>query len=269
MAIAINKIDRASEEIELLDQYIRKENLLNQNKAKLDARYNADSGKHEIYLSNVPNLDELRAQVSITVSAIVHWLRSALDNMVYERALVNTNDNIQNAQLLQFPIIDSQSDFDTVGLRQISELSTQDQTIIESFQPYHGVAGRPDSFVGPFIHQLSLLRDISNTDKHREIVNISVDPNSFETNVIASPILDSWRKWTVDNPIEYFRTFKPVEMRVGRVTFEAVVDGKPLKAPVFAGHAVAHFALDEGRSLIATLRRIESYVRKLVVEVYD
>ena len=58
-------------------------------------------------------------------------------------------------------------------------------------------------------------------------------------------------------------------MRVGAVAFEAVVDGKPLKAPVFAGHAVEHFALDEERSLIATLRRIEGYVRKIVVEVYD
>ena len=185
MAIAIKKIDRVSEEIELLDQHIREENLLDENKAKLEARYNADSGKHEIYLSNVPNLDELRAQVSITVGAIVHWLRSALDNMVYERALVNTNDNIQNPGQLQFPIIDSQSDFDPVGVRQISALSSQDQAIIESFQSYHGVAGRSDRFSGPYIHQLSLLRKISNTDKHREVVNISVDPNSFETTAIA------------------------------------------------------------------------------------
>jgi len=269
MAIAIKKIDRASEEIELLDQHIREENLLNENKAKLEARYNADSGKHEIYLSNVPNLDELRAQVSITVSTIVHWLRSALDNMVYERALVNTHDNIQNASQLQFPIVDSQSEFGNVAARQISELSSQDQAIIESFQPYHGVAGRSDSFSGPYIHQLSLLRNISNTDKHREAVNISVDPNSFETTAIASPIMDSRSKWTIENPKEYFGTFRPAEMRVGAVAFEAVVDGKPLKSPAFAGYAVAHFSLDEGRSLIPTLRRIDSYVRNVVEEIYD
>ncbi len=269
MAIAIKKIDRVSEEIELLDQHIREENLIDENKPKLEARYNSDSGKHEIYLSNVPNLDELRAQVSITVGAIVHWVRSALDNMVYERALVNTHDNIQNAGQLQFPIVDSQSEFGNVAARQISELSSQDQAIIESFQPYHGVGGRSDSFSGPYIHQLSLLRNISNTDKHREAVNISVDPNSFETTAIASPIMDSWSKWTIANPKEYFGTFRPAEMRVGAVAFEAVVDGKPLKAPAFAGYAVAHFSLDEGRSLIPTLRRIDSYVRNVVEEIYD
>lgn len=259
MTIATKKLDRAKAEIELLDEFITKQTSNVKNKAVLSARYDHESAKHQIFISQVPDLSDLRDHISITVGMIVHLLRSSLDNMVFERAQVNKTGYLRHPETLQFPICDSSNDYNKKVKRQVGELSQGDRRIIESFQPYHGLAGRPDSYSGPYIHQLSLLRQLSNSDKHRSLVNILVDPNQFETSRMVTPIINEWCRWTRDNHKEYINSFRPAEMKVGEVVFEAKIKMERIESDA-VGYATSEIALDERRPAIPTLKRIHSFI---------
>jgi hypothetical protein len=241
MTIAAKKLDRAKAEIELLDEFITKQTSNVKNKAVLSARYDHESAKHQIFISQVPDLSDLRDHISITVGMILHLLRSSLDNMVFERAQANKTGYLRHPETLQFPICDSSNDYNKKVKRQVEELSQRDQRIIESFQPYHGLAGRPDHYSGPYIHQLSLLRDLSNSDKHRSVVNILVDPNTFEMSPIVDPIMDAHHRWMRDNPKEYLNSFRPAEMKVGEVVFEAKIETERIQSQA-VGYATSQIS---------------------------
>ena len=51
--------------------------------------------------------------------------------------------------------------------------------LIETFQPYNGPAGRPDTFSGDYIHQLALLQELTNTDKHRVLNSVLAVPSNM------------------------------------------------------------------------------------------
>jgi hypothetical protein len=269
VTIAAKKLDRAETEICLLDKFVREQTAIRENMAVLSARYDKASDKHQIFIAQVPDLSDLRDRISITVGVIVHLLRSSLDNTVFEGAQRNTLGNVLHPERLQFPIFDDADDYRTKATRQIAELSERDQQIIESFQPYHGIAGRPDSYSGPYVHQLSLLRQLSNSDKHRSVVNILVDPNHFEINQIGTPILAGWTKWTHQNPREYINAFRPAEMKVGEIIFEAKIEMEEVASSQAVGYAMSQIALDERRPAIPTLKRIHGYIRGLLAAMTD
>jgi hypothetical protein len=259
MTIATKKLDRAKAEIELLDEFIKEQTSNAKNKAVLIVRYDHESEKHQIVIAKVPDLSDLRDHISITVGIIPHLLRSSLDNMTFDRAEKNRIGRLLHPKMLQFPICDDSNDYNKKAKRQVGELSHRDQEIIESFQPYHGLAGRPDHYSGPYIHQLSLLRDLSNSDKHRSVVNILVDPNQFEMSPIVDPIMDAHDRWVRDNPKEYINSFRPAEMKVGEVVFEAKVETERIEVQA-VGYATSQIALDERRPAIPTLNRIHTFV---------
>ena len=267
MSIARRKPERATSEIEELAALIEEKTNLEENKARLEARFDPISGNHQIYISEVPNLDSLKTDISITVGIIAHLLRSCLDNLVYELALVNSQNNISHPRRIQFPIVDCENDYQELENRCLSEISSEHRRIIASFQPFHGIAGRPDSYSGSYIHQLTLLREISNSDKHREVVAVLVDPNTFQFTKEATPIFDAFTEWRIQH-LEEPRNFEPPEMRIGEIIVEAVkIDEYDLDQPAFAGYGVAKICLKERRPAIPALKRIEKYVRLIVDEL--
>jgi hypothetical protein len=106
---------------------------------------------------------------------------------------------------------------------------------------------------------INLLRDLSNSDKHRSVVNILVDPNQFEMSPIVNPIMDAHYRWMGDNPKEYLSSFRPAEMKVGEVVFEAKIETERIQSQA-VGYATSQIALDERRPAIPTLKRIHSFV---------
>jgi hypothetical protein len=103
MTIATKKLDTAKAEIELLDEFIKEQTSNVKNKAVLSARYDHESEKHQIFISQVPDLSDLRDHISITVGMIVHLLRSSLDNMVFDRAQKNKTDTYYIQRRYSFP----------------------------------------------------------------------------------------------------------------------------------------------------------------------
>lgn len=266
MTIARRKLEIAGHKIKTLEECVERQVNCPESKAILKARFSERNGKHQIYIAEVPDLHDFAIGVSIEIGMIVHLLRSSLDNQVFDLALVHSKGLIPKPQTLQFPIItektipEGQVRFMQVAHRSLNGISTRAISSFETFQPYHGIAGRPDSYSGTYIHQLSLLQELSNLDKHRTVATISVDPNRFEFHEPATLIDDAHHKWMWDNREEYFHTFTPALMECDEVIEEAVVTNLDLSEPVFAGYAIASVALEERRPFASTLTRIKHFV---------
>lgn len=105
-------------------------------------------------------LDPLRNRASVLVGEIVYNLRAALDYLVYVLAEEDSGTR-QNAT--QFPIEDSQQGFTAHRHTWLKGVSDEHAAIIRQFQPYRGC------------EWTRILRDLSNPDKHRELVTVDVD----------------------------------------------------------------------------------------------
>lgn len=180
------KIKRAKGEIDRLrsmeDTFFK-----NTHYSIVRAEQNPISGKH-IYRVRIdglpPSLDW-----GIYIGEIAHNLRSALNHLVYQLALLNSSnkrETVAGDKLLQFPIFLYERDFKTKGKKRIKLLTPEHQASIERLQPYKGSSS-------PLLKTIDLtkwsgcdsplfwLEEINNTDKHRIIQVAGVRPGGFST----------------------------------------------------------------------------------------
>lgn len=100
--------------------------------------------------------------IGVIVGEIIHDVRSALDHLVWQLALLNT---ATPTRVTQFPIAISEEEFrSNRGQNMIRDLAPKHRTAIEELQPYKGTD------TGLALYDLRVL---SNTDKHR-VINASI-----------------------------------------------------------------------------------------------
>lgn len=147
----------------------------------LGVKFKPETGHHAVYVSQVPSqLATALEQCALFLGDIFHNLRSALDHLVFQLALKNTNGAIEVESRVQFPIEDKMSTFDRRCIARsprdpgawIAEVHRDDQAIIRRFQP----DGGPDGGL-----LLQHLRDYSNTDKHRLLTPVTI----FSENILG------------------------------------------------------------------------------------
>jgi hypothetical protein len=114
--------------------------------------------------------DPLPSTISLAVSDCIHNFRAALDYLIYELAR-HDSGAVQNGT--QFPICDSVADFQRLAPRYLRGLSQGHVHAIETYQPYNG------------IDWTKTLRDVSNPDKHRELVDVN---GPWSTSYILTPV---------------------------------------------------------------------------------
>ena len=103
----------------------------------------------------------LALSFSVIVGEICYNLRSALDYMVYELAVLDSGADVEGTQ---FPIEDKKKGFEwRVGGGWLKGLNTAHLALVENLQPYSGC------------DWTSKLRDLSNPDKHRSLVATQAD----------------------------------------------------------------------------------------------
>jgi hypothetical protein len=107
-------------------------------------------------------MDPWRRRASMLAGEIVYNLRAALDYLIYVLA---TNDSGTPQSGTQFLIEDTQQGFTSRSKRYLKGLTDEHVAIVRQFQPFKGC------------HWTGLLRDLSNPDKHRELVSVDVDFN--------------------------------------------------------------------------------------------
>jgi hypothetical protein len=114
----------------------------------------ADFTEHVYYLRyDVP----IPLEFSILLGEIVHNLRSALDQCIFQLALNHTG--IEHDKTM-FPVFTSLGDFRKHGAWRIRDVGDSPRAFIRSLQPY------PERSL-PVHHSLLDLNNLSNADKHR------------------------------------------------------------------------------------------------------
>ncbi len=154
------KLQRARNHLKTLDDSIGV--FLKSDPYKLAVTFNEKEGGYTAVLVEVTDIPK---DWSLIVGDIVHNMRSALDNLAYSLACKNlgrvpTGDEAKD---IQFVIIDNAAGWEKQRKRWLRHLSGTAQDTIQRFQPYH----RTDLTKR---HALSVVRDLSNVDKHRHIV---------------------------------------------------------------------------------------------------
>lgn len=92
--------------------------------------------------------------VPVLLSEVIQHLRSALDYLVFQLAIL---DSGAEQKQTQFPIENSPNQFGGQSKSRLKGLNTAHIAAIEKLQPYNGV------------NWTRLLRDLSNPDKHRHL----------------------------------------------------------------------------------------------------
>jgi len=149
------------------------------------AEHNSISGKdiYRIKIDGVPpSLDW-----GVFIGEIAHNLRSALNYLVYQLALLNSAnkpETVAGDKRLQFPIFTDRGDFKRKRKGAIGLLTLKHQTIIEGLQPYNSVSSTllPTIDLSKWSGRnspLFWLEEINNVDKHRFIHVIGVRASSM------------------------------------------------------------------------------------------
>jgi hypothetical protein len=125
------------------------------------------------------------AYLGVIAGDVVHNLRSSLDHLAWQLALLNTATPYARTQ---FPIALSPGEFNSrTGQNMIRDLSAKHQVVIEAFQPYNGGDPADDSAsLAPFA--LRDLRTLSNTDKHR-VLNATAARQTFQDQATIRPVI--------------------------------------------------------------------------------
>ena len=133
----------------------------------------------------LPHIDELMPHKAQAIAGeIIHNLRSALDNLIYEVSRRNNND--VEVEQSQFVIADDDESYRNQQWR-LRKLTEKQKSKVESIQPYNN----EDKWA-------SLLSDLSNRDKHRYLITlynhsrITVSVRDHETHLESDP-----PKWTL------------------------------------------------------------------------
>jgi hypothetical protein len=100
--------------------------------------------------------------LSLAIGEYVYSVRSALDHLAYQLAVLHTGDPLPApiAETSQFPIAKSGPHFRRIAPGRLKGVSASARAAIERLQPYHRQT-MPDA------RALALLNDLCNVDKHR------------------------------------------------------------------------------------------------------
>jgi hypothetical protein len=125
-------------------------------------------GYHVFRINVLPDLEDFAENLSHAISNAALQIRAALDKLAWKCACAFANGVPKDRPGVKFPICDTQADWSKQD-RARKNLDPAHWAFIDSVQPYHpGFLLQDDAYAGRYIHPLTLLRDLSNDDKHAD-----------------------------------------------------------------------------------------------------
>jgi len=265
------KIRRAKVHRDALDVYITETFADEANRPLVGAKLEPESGDYIHYISRMPDLEPFLLEVGLRFGDAIHNLRSALNHLVMQLALLpKRKRTITPGQTLsiEFPINVSCGSFDKDWKRCCRHVDPAQRATFEKFQPYdtRTSTGLPDTYVGPWVHPLRLLRDFSNQDKHRVIVATVLNPGSYSARGRTGTGAFVSLMHVVDRL--QGRTFiRPERLELGTVILRGSAPGGMRPADVEVdGDMTPDVCLSEFRPVVQTLDRISAFVIHVVRE---
>ena len=130
----------------------------------LSVKHDAASNTVEVRLDRV---EDPPPYLSAILGDIAHNLRSALDQVIWQLALMGPNaealDDERVARTIQFPIKSSKEQFRSLSM--LKHFDAETKLRLESWQPFNNLEGGTH-----LVNPLAILQAISNTDKHRLLI---------------------------------------------------------------------------------------------------
>lgn len=231
------RVTRAREHLEDIKR--RSKAYWDSTEKKVSFRLNAETNK--LRLRKPLNLPPLPAVIGVLVGEVVYNLRSALDYLVFDLALLNTGVEQRGTQ---FPIEDSiqgwRSHVYPKGgrLSYLNGVSRKHIAAIKRCQPCRGGGGKRN------LRGLARLREISNADKHRQWT------------VIAGMIQGS-----VKSKIGPVNSFGVIES--GKIYRAKASDGREVDVHV-DGHIRPYIVLSDGASVVHALEQLIAGVTQIL-----
>ena len=261
------KIDRAKIHRDAIDTHVGEYFSVDVHRPTMMAELDSDSGYHVFRIRHATDLTEFLRETSLILGDAIQNLRASLDHLTFQLADWHTGGKVTKPRSVQFPIDDGDDLFRVNAKRWLTELHPNHVAQIESLQPYRGLAGRPDRWSGAYVHQLALLRDLNDRDKHRLLTVIAAVPNTMST------VLPPGAGFA---PIPLFMdgTFSG-EVLFGKANRDVVVGAEVMRAPLtgdvpgrveMAGEITPSITLPERGSVIGEIDRISAFVAYIVRE---
>jgi len=238
------KLRNAGDHLARVEELIETTLTAQQNQATLGSRFDAARGRHSVFVTAAPDLGEFSENLGLGVGDVVNNLRGALDHAAWQLAWRHFNGVPPNPKGVYFPICRT----GTV-CRDPGYFAPADWTALHEWQPCKGGNSRPDNYGGDYVHQLELLADLNNADKHQTLTEIVLAPHqltimpriSFGLGDVERP--DFIHRWGLGT--EVLRVRAPSWPREGQATIGSV---RPIAL------------LPGRRTAVPTLRRLHRYV---------
>jgi hypothetical protein len=230
----------------------------------IGAHLDADIGYHRLRVESIPDLETFAEDFCNAIFDIAGAFRASLDKLAWKAVCSITNGHPKDPRGVKFPIADTPIEW-SKQKRAWKQFDAAHCAFIESFQPYHRTNGRADSWYGPYEHQLTLLHDLANDDKHRDSWPVFLASSQVMLRAELFPSDRTERFMAYDRMNKQFVGIGE-PMDVGLEVMQArFFEGAPLEIND-AGRVAPQVALPEGRIVIPTLQRIERFVHLILSE---
>jgi len=193
-------------------------------------------------------------------------MRGALDHLAYQLFLVGSRGVQSDGHRVYFPISESAQKFDSSLLGKVNGMRPDAIARLRTIEPYKGGKG----------HQLWLLNELNNTDKHRLLLPIGaalrgVDFGPFVHRIAKEQVAKG--KWNRDLVPDMMPPFfvrpqdKMCPLKAGDELFIDIADAEPMSNMRFIFDiALAQPGVVDGEPLIETLEQFAQLVNKTVLD---
>lgn len=256
------KVGRAKEHRDALEKYEGETFAVESNRPRLGIKLDPHSGDYVHFINYMPDLEGFLDRCSLILGDTVHNLRSALDRLAYQLALLNTGGNLQKPDRIQFPICDSIEAFTGAKRNWLGEIDPEHVAIMERFQGYHRVDG--GQAIGPYFHPLSKLRDLTNVDKHRLPINLLIPMDSIAN--VSAKTVESFVMGVVGQVLSV-GSFKPPIAELGAEVMRSKSPAPPSQAEMdMAGYVSPNIAIEGKNNAVGAVDKIAAMVDKVIRE---
>lgn len=268
-------VRRADELRTVIDEFFEHQS----HRLRMRADFDSSTEWYILRINYVPEFESFTEELGVLVGEIIHHLRSALDHLAWQLACEYAHGTPTNPRSVTFKVCESVSS--ALHGRPPTFFDRHDWQHLHEFQPCKGLNGRPDSWSGEYVHQLSLLHSMWNQDKHKTLPIVMLTPNQFST-IPTRFTMPPWIARTSDSfqflP-EKIRNHDPdaeafdltqadlilrVDAEVGRMKVPA---WRPQTQIEDVGEVTPRVALENARPIYATLERLADYVKLILSSV--
>ena len=153
---------------------------------------------------------------ALTLGDCVHNLRSSLDHLACQLTLLG-GGSMEDCAKTQFPIASkSETRFDRMADRSIVGLSPKHRWMVKRFQPFQAGSNA-------FKHPLSILADLSNTDKHR-LLNPTFSVLKSDSRKVLDDLVNSYQGPGPSPVKSWWMLERGSELKNGSAWFRIVFD---------------------------------------------